>query len=258
MIILKSPQEIEKIRISGRLVGEALDYISKMVRPGITTMELNEEAEYYLLSRGAKLAFKGYKRGHNEPPFPSGLCTSINEEIVHGIPSSKRKLHEGDIISLDLGAAIDGYYGDAAVTVPVGDISNSVKRLIDVTRKSLELAIEIAVSGNRLQDISYAIQSHVENNGFSVVKDFVGHGIGRSPHEEPQVPNFGKPGRGKRLKPGMVLAIEPMVNMGSHEVMILEDQWTAITSDRSLSAHFEHTVAITLNGPEILTKINNN
>ena len=225
MIILKSPQEIEKIRISGRLVGEALNYISKMVKPGITTMELNEEAEYYLLSRGAKLAFKGYKRGHNEPSFPAGLCTSINEEIVHGIPSPNRKLQEGDIISLDLGAAINGYYGDAAVTVPVGDISNSARRLIDVTRKSLELAIERAVSGNRLQDISYAIQSFVENNGFSVVKDFVGHGIGRSPHEEPQVPNFGKPGRGKRLRPGMVLAIEPMVNMGSHEVMILEDQF---------------------------------
>ncbi len=258
MIILKSPQEIEKIRISGRLVGEALNYISKMVKPGITTMELNEEAEYYILSRGATLAFKGYRRGHNEPPFPAGLCTSINEEIVHGIPSANRRLYEGDIISLDLGAAIDGYYGDAAVTVPVGVISKGAKHLIDVTRKALEMAIEKAVSGNRLQDISYAVQSYVESNGFSVVRDFVGHGIGRSPHEEPQIPNFGKPGRGKRLKPGMVLAIEPMVNMGKHEVMILEDQWTAVTADKSLSAHFEHTVAITLNGPEILTQINNN
>ena len=258
MIILKSPQEIEKIRISGRLVGEALNYISKMVKPGITTMELNEEAEHYIISRGAKLAFKGYRRGHNEPPFPAGLCTSINEEIVHGIPSANRRLHEGDIISLDLGASIDGYYGDAAVTVPVGDISKRAKHLIDVTRKALEIAIEKVLSGNRIQDVSYAIQSYVESNGFSVVRDFVGHGIGRSPHEEPQIPNFGKPGRGKRLKPGMVLAIEPMVNMGRYEAMILEDQWIAVTADRSLSAHFEHTVAVTHNGPEILTQINNN
>jgi methionyl aminopeptidase len=257
MIILKSPQEIEKIRFSGRLVGEALDFVSRMVTPGITTMALNEAAEHYLLSRGAKLAFKGYRRGHDEPPFPTALCTSINEEIVHGIPSVNRKLVEGDIVSLDLGAAVDGYYGDAAVTVPVGKVSDEVKRLLDVTRRSLEMAIEKAVDGNRLQDISFAIQSYVEGNGFSVVRDFVGHGIGRSLHEEPQIPNFGRPGRGKRLRPGMVLAIEPMVNMGSYEVRIFADQWTAVTADGSLSAHFEHTVAITPEGPKILTKTNN-
>jgi methionyl aminopeptidase len=257
MIILKSPQEIEKIRISGRLVWKALEHLSKMVKPGITTMALNEVAEQFLLANGAKLAFKGYRRGLGEPPFPAGLCASINEEIVHGIPSAERKLQEGDIISLDLGAAIDGYYGDAAITVPVGEIAEETKRLLDVTRKSLELAIEKAVAGNRLQDISYTIQSYVESYGFSVVRDFVGHGIGRSPHEEPQIPNFGKPGRGKRLQPGMVLAIEPMVNMGSHEVRILEDNWTAVTADGSLSAHFEHTVAVTRDGPEILTQTSN-
>jgi methionyl aminopeptidase len=253
MIILKSPQEIEKIRISGRLVRKALEHISELVRPGITTLTLNEEAEEFLLSRGAKLAFKGYKRGPNEPPFPAALCTSINDEIVHGIPSADRVLREGDIISLDLGAAIEGYYGDAAITLPVGEISEEAKKLIHVTQKSLDIAIEKAVPDNRLQDISYAVQEYVENNGFSVVRDFVGHGIGRSPHEEPQIPNFGKPGRGKRLKPGMVLAIEPMVNAGTFETRILEDHWTAVTADGSLSAHFEHTVAITSDGPDILT-----
>ena len=253
MIILKSPQEIEKIRMSGRLVREALEHISKLVRPGITTLILNEVAEEFLLSRGARLAFKGYRRGPNESPFPAALCTSINDEIVHGIPSADRVLREGDIISLDLGAAIDGYYGDAAITVPVGEISEEAKKLLYVTRKSLDLAIEKAVPENRLQDISYAVQSYVESNGFSVVRDFVGHGIGRSPHEEPQIPNYGKPGRGKRLKPGMVLAIEPMVNAGTFETRILADHWTAVTADGSLSAHFEHTVAITSDGPDILT-----
>lgn len=254
MIILKSPQEIEKIRISGRLVWEALQHIGAMVQPGVTTLELNETAERFLLARGAQLAFKGYRRGPHECPFPAALCTSINDEIVHGIPSPRRKLREGDIISLDLGAAIDGYYGDAAVTLPVGEVSDEARRLLDVTRTSLERAIDIAVSGNRIQDISYAVQSYVEANGFSVVRDFVGHGIGRAPHEDPQIPNFGKPGRGKRLRPGMVLAIEPMVNAGTFEVRILEDNWTAVTADGGLSAHFEHTIAITPEGPDILTQ----
>lgn len=258
MIILKSPQEIEKIRISGNLIAKALKHLASMVKPGITTMDLNEEAEGFLLQRGAKPAFKGFKRGANEPPFPACLCTSINDEVVHGIPSLKRTLHNGDIISLDLGAAIDGYYADAAVTVPVGTISQEAEKLIEVTRRSLEMAINKAIPGNRLQDISYAVQSYVENNGFSVVRDFVGHGIGRSPHEEPQIPNFGKPGRGKRLASGMVLAIEPMVNMGRSNVKILDDMWTAVTVDRCLSAHFEHTVAITHNGPQILTQIGEN
>ncbi|MGA1796043.1 MAG: type I methionyl aminopeptidase [bacterium] len=254
MIVLKSPQEIEKIRVSGRLVREALQHIGAMVQPGVTTLELNEAAEHFLLARGAKLAFKGYRRGPQEPPFPAALCTSINDEIVHGIPSPRRKLREGDIISLDLGAAIDGYYGDAAVTLPVGEVSDEARRLLDVTRVSLDHAIDMALSGNRLQDISYAVQSYVEANGFSVVRDFVGHGIGRAPHEDPQIPNFGKPGRGKRLRPGMVLAIEPMVNAGTFEVRILEDHWTAVTEDGSLSAHFEHTIAITPEGPDILTQ----
>ncbi|MGA1844651.1 MAG: type I methionyl aminopeptidase [bacterium] len=254
MIVLKSPQEIEKIRVSGRLVREALQHIGAMVQPGVTTLELNEAAERFLLERGAQLAFKGYRRGPHERPFPAALCTSINDEIVHGIPSPKRKLREGDIISLDLGAAIDGYYGDAAVTLPVGEVSDEARRLLDVTRISLDHAIDMAVQGNRLQDISYAVQSYVEENGFSVVRDFVGHGIGRAPHEDPQIPNFGKPGRGRRLRPGMVLAIEPMVNAGTFEVRILEDQWTAVTEDGRLSAHFEHTIAITAAGPDILTQ----
>jgi len=253
MIILKSQQEIEKIHISGMLISKALGLLKSMVRPGITTYDLNKNAEEYLLSKGAELAFKGY-RGGRSTPFPSCLCTSINDEVVHGIPSTKRALKNGDIISLDLGAAIDGYYADAAITVPVGEVSQEAKNLIEVTRTALDLAIDKARSGNRLQDISYAVQSFVEGNGYSVVRDFVGHGIGRSPHEEPQIPNFGKPQKGKRLTIGMVLAIEPMVNMGGYEVKIQEDQWTAVTSDSSLSAHFEHTIAITDDGPIILTQ----
>lgn len=231
-----------------RIVAEVLREIKKMVAPDITTMELNEFAESYIYSRGATPAFKGY-RG-----YPASLCTSVNEQVVHGIPSST-VLRDGDIVSLDIGVHHRGFFGDAAITVPVGDVSAQAKKLLSVTEEALYLGIERAVTGNRLYDISSAIQNHVENKGFSIVRSFVGHGIGRQLHEDPQLPNFGRPGEGPALREGMTLAIEPMVNSGGYEVMILSDGWTAVTGDRSLSAHFEHTVAITDNGPEILTKV---
>ncbi len=248
MIILKSRSEIEKMRVSNAIVAEILEEIKVHIKPGVTTLELNEQSERLCEKRRAIPAFKGY-RG-----YPYSLCTSVNEEVVHGMPS-KRALKEGDIISLDFGVLFDGYFGDAAITVPVGSISKEAKLLIETTEKALYLGIEKATCDNNLFDISFAIQSYVESKGFSVVKKFVGHGIGKSLHEEPQIPNFGKPGRGPRLKPGMVLAIEPMVNMGENEVKILSDGWTAVTKDGSLSAHFEHSVAVTENGVEILSKI---
>jgi methionyl aminopeptidase len=248
VVILKSSWEIDLIRKSGRIVAEALARLTKLVEPGITTLDLDRLAEEYILKRGAKPAFKGY-RG-----YPSSLCASVNEQVVHALPS-ERTLKEGDIVSLDLGSIVDGYYGDAAVTVPVGQVSEEARRLMAVTQESLQRAIEAARPGNRLSDISYAVQSVVEAEGFSVVRLFVGHGIGRSLHEEPQIPNFGPPGHGPVLKTGMVLAIEPMVNAGSPDVMILEDRWTAVTCDGSLSAHFEHTVALTENGTEVLTSL---
>jgi len=246
MIYLKSPQEIEKIRKSSRLVARALKYLKAFIREGITTEELDRLAEEYIKRHGGIPAFKGY-RG-----YPRSLCVSVNEEVVHGIPG-KRKLKEGDIVSLDLGVLMDGYYGDAAITVPVGKVSELAKKLIKVTEEALYRGIEMARPGNRLSDISHAIQTHVEKAGFSVVREFVGHGIGKQLHEEPQVPNFGPPNRGPRLEPGMVLAIEPMVNTGTWEVRILPNGWTVVTADGGLSAHFEHTVAITDNGPEILS-----
>lgn len=248
MVILKSSWEIDLIRKSGRIVAEALARLTKLVEPGITTLELDRLAEEYILKRGAKPAFKGY-RG-----YPYSLCASVNEQVVHALPS-ERKLKEGDIISLDLGSIVDGYYGDAAVTVPVGQVSDEANRLIAVTEESLRRAIDAVQPGRRLSDISHAVQAAVEAEGFSVVRLFVGHGIGRSLHEEPQIPNFGPPGHGPVLKTGMVLAIEPMVNAGSPDVMILEDRWTAVTCDGSLSAHFEHTVALTENGTEVLTSL---
>ena len=248
MVILKSSWEIDLIRKSGRIVAEALARLTKLVEPGITTLDLDRLAEEYILKRGAKPAFKGY-RG-----YPYSLCASVNEQVVHALPS-ERKLKEGDIISLDLGSIVDGYYGDAAVTVPVGQVSDEAKRLIDVTQESLRRAIDAVHPGGRLSDISHAVQAAVEADGFSVVRLFVGHGIGRALHEEPQIPNFGPPGHGPVLKTGMVLAIEPMVNAGSPDVMILEDRWTAVTCDGSLSAHFEHTVALTENGTEVLTSL---
>ncbi|MBI4381521.1 MAG: type I methionyl aminopeptidase [candidate division NC10 bacterium] len=248
MVILKSSWEIDLIRKSGRIVAEALARLTKLVEPGITTLDLDRLAEEYILKRGAKPAFKGY-RG-----YPYSLCASVNEQVVHALPS-ERTLKEGDIVSLDLGSIVDGYYGDAAVTVPVGQVSDEANRLIDVTQESLRRAIDAVHPGGRLSDISHAVQAAVEAEGFSVVRLFVGHGIGRSLHEEPQIPNFGPPGHGPVLKTGMVLAIEPMVNAGSPDVMILEDRWTAVTCDGSLSAHFEHTVALTENGTEVLTSL---
>ena len=248
MVILKSSWEIDLIRKSGRIVAEALARLTKLVEPGITTLDLDRLAEEYILKRGAKPAFKGY-RG-----YPYSLCASVNEQVVHALPS-ERTLKEGDIVSLDLGSIVDGYYGDAAVTIPVGQVSDEANRLIDVTQESLRRAIDAVHPGGRLSDISHAVQAAVEADGFSVVRLFVGHGIGRSLHEEPQIPNFGPPGHGPVLKTGMVLAIEPMVNAGSPDVMILEDRWTAVTCDGSLSAHFEHTVALTENGTEVLTSL---
>ena len=247
-IIIKSPQEIERMRRSNRIVAEILEEIKSVAKPGITTKELDERAEELLAQRKARSAFKGYNG------YPAVLCTSVNEEVVHGIPSN-RVLQEGDILSLDFGAIYEDYYGDAAITLAVGRISAEAERLMRVTEEALYLAIDRARPGNRLQDISAAVQGHVESNGFSVVRDFVGHGIGQHLHEKPQIPNFGEAGRGVRLKPGMTLAIEPMINAGGHEVMVLQDGWTAVTRDGSLSAHFEHSVAVTENGPYILSKL---
>ena len=248
IIVLKSPAEIEKMRKSNRIVAEVLASIKDVARPGIATIELERLCEEELKKRKVRPAFKGY-RG-----YPYCLCTSVNEEVVHGMPSN-RVLREGDIISVDVGVDCDGYYGDAAITMPIGRISEQASRLIDVTEVALRRAIEKAQVGNRLFDISYAVQSYVEENGFSVVRAFVGHGIGRDLHEAPQVPNFGTPGRGVRLKAGMVFAIEPMINAGGSDIVILDDGWTAVTKDGSLSAHFEHTIAITENGPCILSKL---
>jgi len=248
MIVLKTERELEAMRQAGRIVAQALAEVEKAVRPGITLQELDRIAESLILQQGAKPAFKGLYG------FPSTICASVNEAVVHGIPGNRR-LKEGDIIGVDIGTWLDGYYGDMAKTIPVGKISSEAQELLKVTEEALYQGIEQAIEGNRLADISHAIQSYVEKHGFSVVRDFVGHGIGLKMHEAPQVPNFGKPGMGPRIRSGMTLAIEPMVNVGSYEVLTKEDGWTVITKDKSLSAHFEHTVAITPNGPEILTKI---
>ena len=245
MIILKTPDEIAVMAKASRVVAEALAVLKDAVKPGITTDELDRLAETEIRARGAIPAFKGYRN------YPKTLCASVNEQVVHGIPS-KRALKEGDIIGLDLGAIVGGIYGDSAVTVPVGRIEEKTATLVRVTEESLALAIEQATVGNRLSDISHAVQRHVEAAGFSVVTEFVGHGIGRQLHEEPQVPNYGRPGQGPRLQAGMVLAIEPMVNMGGSAVRVLEDRWTAVTVDGSLSAHFEHTIAIQPSGPAVV------
>ena len=234
---------------AGSIVGEILESIKGMIQPGITTKEIELFADGRIKALGGKPAFKGY-RG-----YPASICTSVNEEVVHGIPSS-RKLREGDIISVDLGVYFDGFYGDGAVTIPVGKIDDEAAALLRITKEALELGIENAVEGKRVNDISHAIQNHAEKNGFSVVRTFVGHGIGRDLHEEPQVPNYGAPGKGPRLKEGMTLAIEPMVNAGTFEVKVLGDGWTAVTTDGRKSAHFEHTVLITSGEPKILTKSN--
>ncbi|MDX2253422.1 MAG: type I methionyl aminopeptidase [Nitrospira sp.] len=242
MIILKTPAEIEIMAEASRVVAEVLEIIRKQVRPGVSTDDLDQLAEKEILARGAVPAFKGYRK------YPKTLCASVNEQVVHGIPSG-RKLKEGDIIGLDLGAIVGGFYGDSAVTVAVGPIADKVGHMVQVTEEALYLGIKQAVVGNRLTDISHAVQQHVESVGYSVVTEFVGHGIGRQLHEEPQVPNYGKAGQGPRLQTGMVLAIEPMVNMGGSAVRILADRWTAVTADGSWSAHFEHTIAIQPSGP---------
>ena len=248
MIILKSLQEIEKIRKACLIVADVLDAVRGMVKPGCTTQALDEFAEQFIRSAGAKPAFKGY-RG-----YPKTLCTSVNNEVVHGIPSKDVVLKQGDIVSVDVGAIVDGFYGDAAITIPVGTTTPEAERLMTVTEESLLRGIAQATTGNRLYDISHAVQSYAEANGYSVVREFVGHGIGRNLHEDPQIPNFGAAGQGPRLKPGMVLAIEPMVNLGGYATVIQQDNWTAVTADGRLSAHFEHTIAVMPDGPWILTK----
>ncbi len=247
MIFLKSPEEIEKMSASGKLVAEILSEIRGRIKPGVTTQELDLLAVRLSTKKKARPAFKGY---HG---YPFSLCVSVNEEVVHGFPSGRRLL-DGDIVSLDFGVCLDGYYGDAAFTLAVGKISRQAEELIRITRESLFKGLEQVRAGKRLGDVSSAVQQHVEGHHFSVVRQFVGHGIGKALHEDPQVPNFGESGRGILLKPGMVLAIEPMVNAGGSEVEIKSDGWTAVTKDRSLSAHFEHTVAVTENGCRILTQ----
>lgn len=249
MVIFKSQNEIDRIRKASQIVARTLKFLESHVQPGITTRELDQLAESEIRKAGAIPAFKGY-RG-----FPATLCVSINEEVVHGIPSSDRKLKEGDIVGLDLGCIWDGFYGDAAKTFPVGEVSEEAKRLLETTENSLMIGIDQARVGNRIGDIGYAVQTLAESKGYSVVRDFVGHGIGRNLHEDPQVPNYGNRGQGPRIKAGMVLAIEPMVCQGRADVEVLADNWTAVTRDGSLAAHFEHSIAITDNGPEILSVV---
>lgn len=249
MIILKLPEEIEKARASNRIVAEVLSRLREKIKPGVKTKELDKLAEEITAKRGAKPAFKGY-RG-----YPFALCVSVNDVVIHGMPSD-RVLEAGDIVGLDFGVFYDGFYGDAAITLPVDKVSEKAEKLMQVTEQSLYAGIEQAKSGNRLGDISAAVQDTVEKAGYSVVRDFVGHGIGKNLHEEPQIPNFGKKGRGIELKRGMILAIEPMVNEGKCHVKVLQDGWTVVTQDGSLSAHFEHSVAITDDGPEILSRLN--
>ncbi len=246
MIHLRSLEEVEKIRASARLVAECLDHLETLVRPGVTALELDRAAEDFVRDHGAKPAFKGY-RG-----YPATLCVAVNEVVVHGIPDA-RVLKDGDIVGCDMGVIIDGYYGDSARTFPVGEVEPEVRRLIDVTREAMHRGIAQAYAGNRLGDIGHAIQSHVEAAGFSVERDLVGHGIGRELHEEPQVPNYGRPGKGLKLSEGQVLAIEPMVNLGRHDVVTKSDGWTVITRDGQWSAHFEHTIAVGREAPEILS-----
>ncbi|NMA54460.1 MAG: type I methionyl aminopeptidase [Firmicutes bacterium] len=248
MIILKSPQEIERMRAAGRLTALAIAELKKVIAPGITTGELDAVAEKFIRDHGGIPTFKGYQG------FPASICTSINNEVVHGIPGL-RKVKTGDIVSIDIGVTYEGYVGDSAFTVPVGDVSLNVLQLLRTTEEALYKGIAQAQVGGRVTDIGHAVESHVNQAGFSVVRDYVGHGIGTQMHEDPPVPNFGPPGRGPRLQEGMVLAIEPMVNVGSYRVQVLPNGWTVVTADGSLSAHFEHTVAITAAGPEILTRV---
>jgi methionyl aminopeptidase len=249
-IFYKTKSEIAKLREANLIVSDVLDVLEDKARPGVSTAELNEIADTALRKGGAVSAFLGYA----DPPYPAVLCTSINEVVVHGIPRRDQVLKDGDIVGIDFGAFKHGFCGDSARTVMIGKVSDEARRLVETTRRSLELAIEKCVAGNRLQDVGWAVQSYVEPLGYSVVRKFVGHGIGRAMHEDPQVPNYGEPHKGIKLKPGLVLAIEPMVNAGGSEVELLEDGWTAVTKDRSLSAHFEHSVAITDDAPLVLSR----
>ena len=254
MIIRKSPSELQKMRAAGQLVRETLNELSEMVKPGVTTLDLEVVAEKRVKQAGARAAFKGYYVQAAGRRFPTVLCTSINEEVVHGVPSAKRVLKDGDILKIDMGVQLDGYYGDSATTVPVGKISPETQRLLEVTQKSLELAIEQMVAGRRLFDVCGTVENYVEGNGFSIVREFVGHGIGAKLHESPNVPNFiDRRLSNPRLRPGMVLAIEPMVAAGAPDTRVLGDRWTAVTTDGSNAAHYEHCVAVTDNGPWVLT-----
>lgn len=248
MIICKAPREIEIMREAGRIVALVHEELKKQIKPGVTTKHLDQIAEKVIRAHGAISSFKGYNN------FPANICTSINEELVHGIPK-KRALKEGDIISIDVGVKHNGYHGDSAWTYPVGKISEAANKLLEVAEKSLFIGLEQARVGNRLSDVSHAIQAYVESHSFSIVREYVGHGVGQDLHEDPQIPHYGPPGKGPRLKAGMTLAIEPMVNYGKRYVKTLPDNWTVITSDKSLCAHFEHTIAITDSGYEILTKL---
>ena len=249
MIILKSPREVDLMKKANQIVGETHAYLAEKIVPGISTLEIDRLADEFIRSKNAVPSFKGY-RG-----FPASVCISINEEVVHGIPAQDRVINDGDIVSLDIGAIYEGFNGDAARTIGVGNLTKTAQNLLEVTENSLQEGIEQAIPGNRLSDISHAVQTYVENKDFSVVRDYVGHGIGRDMHEDPQIPNFGPPGRGPRLKAGMTLAIEPMVNVGGYNVKTLADGWTVITTDKSLSAHFEDTIVITENGPCNLSKL---
>ena len=251
----RSAVELEKLRRSGMLVYRILQNLRPMITEGVTTQDLEEAAEKMILDAGAKPAFKGYYSQSSGTKYPYVLCTSVNEEVVHGMPSARRKLKAGDIVSVDTGVQLDGYYGDSAVTIAIGEVNDSVKRLLKVTEESLELAIDRVRSGNRLFDVCGTVEKHVLSNGFSIVREFVGHGIGTSLHEEPQIPNYvDRRGENPRLKPGMVLAIEPMVNAGKADTKVLPDKWTAVAKDGSYSAHFEHMVAVTDNGPWVLSR----
>ena len=251
MILIKSKKEVDYIRESCRIVSETLQLLKSNVKPGITTLELDKIAEDYIRSNNAVPAFKGYSQG-GAPGFPGSVCSSVDDEVVHGIPGS-RILKEGEIVSIDIGVLKSGFFGDAALTVALGNISDEKKKLMDVTERSLQLGIEQAIAGNKVHDISNAVQVYVEANGFSIVRDLCGHGVGKFLHEDPSIPNFGRKGTGPKLKNGMTLAIEPMVNAGKYDVITANDGWTILTADGSTSAHFEHTILINNNSPEILT-----
>jgi len=255
MIFLKSTEEIETMRAANRIVAEILHDLQERVRPGVSTGELDDAAGGLIRKKRAKTAFKGYTIRNGGVPFPAHICISLNDEIVHGIPSRERFIKDGDIVSLDFGVVYEGFYGDSAITFAVGEIDNSVRSLLNTTSDALEAGIKQACVGNRIGDVSSAVQVKAESLGFSVVREFVGHGVGRRLHEDPPVPNYGLRNRGLRLREGMVIAIEPMVNMGAAEVSMLSDGWTAVTMDGSLSAHFEHSVAVTVDGPVVLSRL---